>query len=341
MAADSRILVVGCGGTGSFVAEGLCRLLLKSDIPLILIDPDRVESHNLLRQQFFSGDVGKFKSQALAERLSRQYGRPIAYSVYPYMHDLLYKDYGGGLHSRANQGITVSCVDNAAARRSIAETWHLNPMSWWLDAGNGYSSGQVLIGNIANVAQVERSFDKEKQEVVALPIPTLQLPSLLAPPARPVTDVKDCAEAVLAEEQSPVINQAMATLVLEFMHRFLQGRLSWMGAYLDMEAGTLQTVPTEPEVVARMLGVRVDTLIVGKPEWRPTKSDINWVKELMATLPNGGKWVAPMGFTVIKNDERNIELIYDNDTPEVRETAHRTILIAQRLGIKVTIQCLG
>ncbi|GAI05637.1 unnamed protein product, partial [marine sediment metagenome] len=27
---DFRIIVVGCGGTGSFVAEGLCRLL-KSD----------------------------------------------------------------------------------------------------------------------------------------------------------------------------------------------------------------------------------------------------------------------------------------------------------------------
>ena len=147
-----------------------------------------------------------------------------------------------------------------------------------------------------------------------------------------------CAEAVLAEEQSPVINQSMAALVLEFMYLLLQGRLSWMGAYIDMEAGTLQTVPAEPEIVARMLGVKVDTLIIGKPEWRPTKSDINWVKELMATLPNGGKWVAPMGFTVIKNDERNIELIYNNNTPEVRETAHRTILIAQRLSIKVTIQ---
>ncbi|GAI45316.1 unnamed protein product, partial [marine sediment metagenome] len=77
-----------------------------------------------------------------------------------------------------------------------------------------------------------------------------------------VKDTLDCAEAVIAEDQSPVINQAMATLVLEFMHQLLQGALCWMGAYLDMKAGTMQTVPAEPEILARMLGVKVDTLIL-------------------------------------------------------------------------------
>ncbi len=259
MSESKKILVVGCGGTGSFVAEGLCRLLVNNDATLILIDPDRVEPHNLIRQQFFSGDVGKFKSQALAERLSRQYGRVIAYSVYPYLQDLIHKDWGGGFHTQAVGGICISCVDNAAARREIAGT--LRYGSWWLDVGNGYSSGQVLIGNTNTVAQLEGCFDKETEEVHNLPIPSLQLPSLLAPLARSVNTSSDCAEAVMAEEQSPVINQSMAVLVLEFMHRFLQGRLTWMGAYLDMDAGTLQTVPAEPEIVARMLGVKVDILV--------------------------------------------------------------------------------
>jgi len=266
MAADSRILVVGCGGTGSFVAEGLCRLLIDNETPLILIDPDRVETHNLIRQQFFTGDVGKFKSQALAERLSRQYGRPIAYSVYPYMDDLIYKDFGGGLATRAAQGIIIGCVDNAAARRSITESMKLG--NWWLDAGNGYSSGQVLIGNAPHVNYLQKCFHEEPGEVYALPIPSLQVPSLLAPEAKPRNDDKDCAEAVVAEEQSPVINQAMAALVLDFMYRLLQGSLTWMGAYLDMEAGTLQTVPAEPEIVARMLRVKVDTLLEKKSRKR-------------------------------------------------------------------------
>ena len=259
MQEDKKILVVGCGGTGSFVAEGLCRLLIGCADTIILVDPDRVEPHNLFRQQFFQGDVGKFKSQVLAERLSRQYGRPVGYTVYPYMADLIHKSWGAGFHTEAAQGIIISCVDNVAARREIAGTLKFG--SWWLDVGNGYSSGQVLIGNTRSVIELEGCFDEENQVVTALPQPSLQLPALLAPPTKRVIEDLDCAEAVAAEDQSPVINQSMAVLVLEFIHRLMQQRLTWMGAYLDMEAGTLQTVPAEPEIVAGMLGVKVDTLV--------------------------------------------------------------------------------
>ncbi|NQT47437.1 MAG: ThiF family adenylyltransferase [Chloroflexi bacterium] len=256
---NAKIVVVGCGGTGGFVAEGVCRLLIGTDFPLLLIDHDRVEPHNLVRQQFFAGDVGKFKSQALAERLARQYGRPVAYSVYPYMHDLVGEDWGGGFHTRAVTGIIIGCVDNVAARRAISSSMEFG--NWWLDAGNGQSSGQVLIGNASKPEELEGAFEEAAGLVDRLPIPSLQLPSLLAPPTDQVSTPRDCAEAVMDQEQGPVINQAMATLVLQFIYKFLTGELRWMGAYLDLEAGTLRTVPTEPVIVARMLGVKVDTLI--------------------------------------------------------------------------------
>ena len=51
---------------------------------IVLVDHDRVEPHNLLRQNFYKGDVGGFKSQVLADRLARAYDRPIGYSVYPF-----------------------------------------------------------------------------------------------------------------------------------------------------------------------------------------------------------------------------------------------------------------
>ena len=78
------ITVVGCGGTGGFVAEGLCRLFQGREATIVLVDHDRVEPHNLLRQNFYAADVGKFKSQALADRLARAYRRPVGYSVYPF-----------------------------------------------------------------------------------------------------------------------------------------------------------------------------------------------------------------------------------------------------------------
>ena len=86
------ITVVGCGGTGGFVAEGLCRLFQGREATIVLVDHDRVEPHNLLRQNFYPEDVGKFKSQALADRLARAYRCPVGYSVYAFP--------GGGLPPR-------------------------------------------------------------------------------------------------------------------------------------------------------------------------------------------------------------------------------------------------
>ena len=53
------ITVVGTGGTGGFVAEGLCRLFQGREATIVLVDHDRVEPHNLLRQNFYAEDVGK------------------------------------------------------------------------------------------------------------------------------------------------------------------------------------------------------------------------------------------------------------------------------------------
>lgn len=240
------------------MAEGLCRILVNSNLDILLIDHDRVESHNLRRQSFFEGDVGKFKSQVLAERLASQYGRKIGYSVYPYERTQLNEPWGG-LGVRVVRGIIIGCVDTPHTRKTIHES--IDWGDWWLDAGNGYQSGQVLIGNTRTVDGLQQAFDENTQTVDKLPLPSLQLPSLLMAPTSPATSQRDCAEAVAVEEQSPVINQAMATLVLEFVHRLLTESLTWMGAYINLEAGTLQTVPAEPETVARLCGVKVDTLM--------------------------------------------------------------------------------
>ena len=257
---NASIMIIGCGGTGGFVAEGLCRLPSAAGYEIVLVDFDRVEPHNLRRQSFYEGDIGKFKSQALAERLSRLYGRQVIYSVYPFSKELeliLDSDFGNGFYTRLDTGIIIGCVDNAAGRKAIAG--NIQPFGWWLDAGNGEHSGQVLIGNTDDNRHLESSFLNDGT-VTRLPLPTTQQPSLLVPAPQPEKRL-DCAEAVEAGDQSPVINQAMAVLVLEFMDRLLTGRLTWMGAYLDLEAGTLSTVPAMPKEVARLTGLRVNQLV--------------------------------------------------------------------------------
>lgn len=241
------VAVVGCGGTGGFVAEGLCRLL-PPGATLALVDYDRVEERNLGRQSFLRQELGRFKAEALAERLARRYGRPVAYSLSPI----------SARGFRVFPELVVGCVDNGLARAGIAGLFpspFRNP-DWWVDAGNGDSYGQVLIGN-AGVKNLAGAFDPEKGICGALPLPTLQRPELLVQrPPEP-----SCAGAVEAGEQGPVINQAMAALVVEAVRRLIAGACPWMQLYLDLEAGTLHPVLAAPEAVARLTGLREGRLV--------------------------------------------------------------------------------
>jgi molybdopterin/thiamine biosynthesis adenylyltransferase len=65
---DLRIAVVGCGGTGSAVAEQLVRLGVRR---LVLIDPDELSVSNLTRVYgSYTTDVGARKVDVLAEHLT-------------------------------------------------------------------------------------------------------------------------------------------------------------------------------------------------------------------------------------------------------------------------------
>lgn len=251
-----KVVVVGCGGTGGFVAEGLCRLLPK-DATLILIDHDRVEPHNLIRQNFVAGDVGRFKSQALAERFAMEYGRKVGYCVLPFTRHLHKASaLGGSLQEQLLVNcLIIGCVDNAVARQEIRAATTMG--NWWLDSGNGRNSGQVLLGNSDEAMFLMKAFHPQDQTVHALPLPSMQLPGLLIPAPAPK---RDCAQAVADDEQSPVINQAMSVLVLDMMHGIITGNLTKIGMYLDLDAGSLSEVPADRETVARICGLDTDTL---------------------------------------------------------------------------------
>jgi len=234
-----EVVVVGCGGTGGFVADGLTRML-PSTIGLILIDMDRVEERNLNRQSFTTADIGLFKSEALAKRLEGKYQRPVQYSVLPVGAADLPK------------GIVVGCVDNGLARQTIADRIHDG--QWWIDSGNGTNFGQVLIGN-SKIEKLRPSFTANL--CVRLPLPTIQQPALLAQIPRQ----RSCAEAVAADDQSPTINQAMGALVLEVVRRIIAGTCPWMQLYLDLEAGTLTPTMAAPETVFRLTKIKTSKLI--------------------------------------------------------------------------------
>lgn len=243
--------VVGCGGTGGWVAEGLARIL-PPETNLLLVDHDTVEERNLARQNFYPEDLGAYKAEALAHRLARRYRRAVAYSV---------AALEPGHRATRFSGLLVGCVDIPQARQALATVASQMYQGWWIDAGNGASFGQVLIGN-ATRGQLQSSFCREHRICTRLPLPSLQRPALLLEPPPVAADDPSCTVAVDIGEQSPTINQAMAAIVLEVVRRIVLGTCPWMSLSLDLEAGQLGPTLATPENVGRCCGLAPAALLV-------------------------------------------------------------------------------
>jgi predicted dinucleotide-binding enzyme len=106
-----RIAVIGVGRTGSLVATTLARLGIPA---LTLIDPDRVELHNVGEMEGVTpADVGRAKVDALADALRPYAGQPCAPLQRPVTADT----------ARAaclQADVLIGCVDNDAARLATA-----------------------------------------------------------------------------------------------------------------------------------------------------------------------------------------------------------------------------
>lgn len=222
------VYIVGCGGTGGYVSEGLARILPR-EASIILVDHDRIEERNISRQNFLKREVGELKSVALARRLSERYDRPIGYSTFPI-----------GMTRVDQRGLIVGCVDNGIARTHIAD--NRGNFYWWVDAGNGMNYGQVLIGNGGGAI-----FNSKTEKVTALPLPSIQRPEILT--QAPENRGLNCLDIV---EQGPTINSVMASVVVEVVRRLTDGTCPWMQIVLDMEHGTMSPVMATPEIAREM-----------------------------------------------------------------------------------------
>lgn len=63
-----KITIIGCGATGSWVATILAKMGFNN---ITLYDFDKVEEHNLPNQNYEICDVGKFKVDAIAEKMKK------------------------------------------------------------------------------------------------------------------------------------------------------------------------------------------------------------------------------------------------------------------------------
>ncbi|MEO7300534.1 MAG: ThiF family adenylyltransferase [Verrucomicrobiota bacterium] len=111
--AAAHILLIGAGGIGGEVGEGLCR---KGVGRLSLFDHDLVESSNLNRQHFFERDIYQNKATSLARNLAPHChagttleGNPVSFED------------GLALETNMAADVVVCGVDNNAARVAASD----------------------------------------------------------------------------------------------------------------------------------------------------------------------------------------------------------------------------
>ncbi|MDG1064621.1 MAG: HesA/MoeB/ThiF family protein [Luminiphilus sp.] len=123
---SASVLIVGCGGLGALAAQYLAAAGIGR---LALVDPDRIELSNLPRQiAYIEDDVGRFKAEALAERLGRMNS-----TVTVTHHPISFDETSGSSLLTAIDAV-VDGTDSQATRLVIDRLTAQKALPWFMGA---------------------------------------------------------------------------------------------------------------------------------------------------------------------------------------------------------------
>ena len=236
---DTSITLVGLGGTGSILARHVARMVwdmrqrrLQLPKAITFVDPDVVELKNVGRQMFTVADVGQHKAEVLARRFNAALGLNIQWR-------------NEAFDGNPNDGIILGAVDNHEARQVIAGC----SRAIWIDAGNAYDHGQVIIGNAHTTSLVKYHPDKE-EEWRYLPFPSLVFPQLVEPePTAPQRDVS-CSDLIQMGEQHLLINDLMGTIAAQYLYKLLYRQpIESFITFVDSGSLSMRSIPINKENV--------------------------------------------------------------------------------------------
>jgi len=222
-ASDAEIILVGCGGTGSALAPLIGRTLHhmranRISIPerLVIVDPDTVEEKNIGRQGFTIADVGSYKAEIWARRLSLAFGLEVEF----YNEAFAAKKHVKHYNYRYQPTILLGAVDSYIGRREMA---NLKTNTIWIDAGNHKAAGQVVIGNTGDIKEINESAwenRRDKDKIQFIPNAALLFPELLEAPEEPEPELS-CAELLQLNQQHLLVNQQMALIAGQYLYKLL------------------------------------------------------------------------------------------------------------------------
>jgi PRTRC genetic system ThiF family protein len=245
-----RVLVVGCGGTGSAVVAGLPYLhqsLVARGHPgglhVTVLDGDTISLTNCVRQPFTRSEVGLNKAVVLVNRLNlfwRLKWEAVPAHLKSGSH--ISRGYSGD-DLRAH--IVIGCVDTRAARAAIRDAvGNWSTVSYWLDLGNNADSGQFILGEPLNERNRRA---KLRLRSVAELFPEIVDPTLDndGEPA--------CSAAAALERQEPFVNSTLAQHALALLARlFRYGTVCYHGGFINLSTGVSSRLPIDASMWRRL-----------------------------------------------------------------------------------------
>lgn len=236
------IAVVGAGGTGGEVLDGLVRLhhaLVALGHPgglqVTVIDPDTVSQSNVLRQRFWPSDIGLPKASTLVQRLNAYHGL-----------DWSAQDRELTIEDVAEAGLLVTCVDKAAVRLAVAEAARdSRSPNLWLDTGNEADHGQVVLGHWGG-----RKRGRLPHVVDLFPMTK----------AMDADDRPSCSAQEALRAQSLPINSQVALVAINLLWRLMRhGVIRHHGALVNTAAGSVRPIAIDAKVWAAMGYISTET----------------------------------------------------------------------------------
>jgi PRTRC genetic system ThiF family protein len=245
-----RVLVVGCGGTGSAVVAGLPYLhqsLVARGHPgglhVTVLDGDTISPTNCVRQPFARSEIGLNKAIVLVNRLNLFWGlKWEAVPVHLRQGAFISRSYSGD-DLRAH--IVIGCVDTRAARATIRDAVsNSSTASYWLDLGNNADSGQFILGEPLN--------ERNRRARLRLRTATELYPEV-CDKSLDEDGEPSCSAIEALERQEPFVNSTLAQHALALLARlFRYGEISYHGGFVSLTTGATSVLRVTPECWKRI-----------------------------------------------------------------------------------------
>ena len=245
-----RVLVVGCGGTGSAVVAGLPYLHQSlvawghpGGLQVTVLDGDVISEVNCVRQPFSRSELGLNKAIVLVNRLNLFWGlRWEAIPAYLKPGDFISRNYTGD-DLRAH--IVIGCVDTRAARaaiRNAVSNW--STTSYLVDLGNGPDTGQFILGEPLN--------QRNRRSRLRLRTASELFPEISDPALDDETE-PSCSAVAALERQGPFINSTLAQHALALLAwLFRYGEINYQGGFINLATGASSVIRIDPKSWERM-----------------------------------------------------------------------------------------